>query len=70
MSEPEETRVYECLPGMSPQRAAQYGKRPGKSFHFVLNDVTVKDNRIPPQGFSRAAFAEHLCLPVGAEYRD
>lgn len=64
------TRVYECLPGMSDAQAARYGKQPGKSFHFVLNDVIVKDNRIPPQGFSNEAFSEHLCAPIGAEYAD
>ena len=29
-----------------------------------------KDNRIPPEGFSNSAFAEHLCAPVGAVYAD
>ena len=64
------TRVYENLPGMSSEQAAKHGKQPGKSFHFVLNDVIVKDNRIPPRGFTNAAFAEHLCQPIGATYAD
>ncbi|RMF85713.1 MAG: hypothetical protein D6744_00960 [Planctomycetota bacterium] len=64
------TRIYECLPGMSAERAAAFGKQPGPSFHFVLNDVIVKDNRIPPVGFANAAFAEHQCAPVGATYAD
>jgi hypothetical protein len=50
--------------------AAKHGKKPGPSFHFVLNDRIAKDNRIPPEGFKNAAFAEHLCEPVGAEYAD
>ncbi len=68
--DPESTRVYECLPGISEKQAARYGKKPGKSFHFVLNDVILKDNRIPPKGFQNARFAEHLCQPVGAIYAD
>ena len=66
----ETTRVYECKPGLSPAQAAKFQKIPGDSFHFVLNDITVKDNRIPPRGFKRSAFAEHLCAPVGADYAD
>jgi len=68
--EPEGTTVYECLPGMSTEQAKKYNKTPGKSFHFVLNDMIVKDNRIPPEGFSHAAFKEHLSAPVGATYGD
>ena len=36
----------------------------------MLNDITVKDNRIPPRGFRNSAFAEHMCRPVGATYAD
>jgi hypothetical protein len=68
--DPEATRVYECLPGLSEAQARKYGKSPGKSFFFILNDVIVKDNRIPPEGFANAAFAERLCGPVGARYAD
>jgi hypothetical protein len=62
--DPEWTRVYECLPGISPAQAAKCGHPPGPSLHFVLNDVTAKDNRIPPRGFQQRAFAEHLAAPV------
>jgi hypothetical protein len=68
--DPDGTRVYECKPGLSPTQAQKYGKATGSSFHFVLNDVTVKDNRIPPRGFKKSAFAEHLAAPVGADYAD
>ncbi len=68
--DPERTRVYECKPGLSKAQAEKFKKAEGPSFHFVLNDITVKDNRIPPRGFKRAAFAEHLCAPVGADYAD
>jgi hypothetical protein len=64
------TRVYECKMGLSEAQAAATGVPAGPSFHFVLNDVVVKDNRIPPSGFTNDAFASHLCRPVGAEYAD
>ncbi len=68
--DPDKTHVYECLPGLSPAQAAKHKKQPGPSFHFILNDVTIKDNRIPPKGFKNAAFTEHHCAPVGAAYAD
>jgi hypothetical protein len=68
--DPEKTRVYECLPGLSAAAAERFHKRPGASFHFILNDMIVKDNRIPPRGYTRAAFATHLGAPVGADYAD
>jgi hypothetical protein len=36
----------------------------------VINDIIVKDNRIPPKGFKNELFAEHLSAPIGAEYDD
>ncbi len=68
--DPEQTQVYECLPAISEAQAKKYGKKPGKSFHFVLNDIIAKDNRIPPKGFKNSSFAEHLSAPVGAVYAD
>ncbi|MFC1764979.1 multiheme c-type cytochrome [Planctomycetota bacterium] len=68
--DPDQTTVYECLPGISPAQAAKFDKAPGKSFHFVLNDVILKDNRIPPRGFKNETFAAHLSQPVGATYAD
>ena len=68
--DPGGTRVYECKPGLSPAQAQKYGKPPGPSFHFILNDRTIKDNRIPPRGFKQSAFAERLAAPVGAAYVD
>ena len=68
--DPEQTRVYECLPAISEAQAARYGKKAGKSFHFVLNDIIAKDNRIPPKGFKNSTFKEHLSDPVDAVYED
>lgn len=65
-----DTMVYECLPGMSDKQAKKYEKKPGKSFHFVLNDIITRDTRIPPKGFDNDRFAERGCAPVGIEYDD
>lgn len=68
--DPEEARVYEIMPAMSEKQAKKFGKKPGKSFHFILNDIIAQDTRIPPKGFKNAAFAKHLSAPVGATYAD
>ena len=68
--DPESTRVYECKPGISKEQGAKYGKADGPSFHFILNDIITKDNRIPPRGFGKDAFKVHLATPVGATYAD
>ncbi|MCL4261830.1 MAG: hypothetical protein KJ069_01375 [Anaerolineae bacterium] len=57
-------QVYESKHGLTPDLAAQLGLPSGESFHFALNNIIVKDNRIPPRGFDYAAFAT-----VGAEPR-
>ncbi|MFC1794885.1 hypothetical protein ACFL3Q_15020 [Planctomycetota bacterium] len=68
--DPEQTRVYEILFAISETQAKKYNVKPGKSFHSVLNDTILKDNRIPPEGFNNAAFREHLSQPIGATYAD
>lgn len=68
--DPDKTRVYEILFGISEAQGKKYRKKPGKSFHSVLNDTIIKDNRIPPEGFSNSKFAEHLSKPVGTTYAD
>jgi PKD repeat protein len=40
------------------------------SFHFVLNDTIYKDNRIPPRGFTNAAFELIQSPPIGYSYAD
>ncbi|MFP4346308.1 MAG: PQQ-dependent sugar dehydrogenase, partial [Anaerolineales bacterium] len=63
-------KVYEVKQGMTPELAELLGKRAGASFHFVLNNTVVKDNRIPPRGYTQAAFDEPGLRPVGAGYAD
>jgi hypothetical protein len=66
----EHAKVYEIKPGLSEALAAQLGLPAGPSFHFVLNDTITFDNRIPPRGFTNAAFEEIQSAPVGYSYAD
>jgi hypothetical protein len=63
-------RVWETQQGISPALAPVVGLPAGKSFHLVLNNVRLKDNRIPPRGFTNAAFEAVDAEPVGATYAD
>lgn len=63
-------QIYESLQGITPAWANTLSNTyslpitAGESFHFVLNNVVIKDNRIPPRGFNYTAF-----LAAGAEPR-
>jgi len=63
-------KVYEAKPGLDGVTAPLVGAPEGPSFHFVLNNKIHKDTRIPPQGFTNAAFATFGGSPVGATYAD
>jgi len=62
--------VWEAAQGIDAAVASATGLPAGKSFHLVLNNVVLKDNRIPPRGFSNAAFEAFGGEPVGASYAD
>lgn len=66
----DDTKVYEVNMGIDDVVAQLTGLPPGESFHFVLNNVILKDNRIPPRGFTNAAFAAVQAVPVAASYSD
>jgi hypothetical protein len=63
-------KVYEAKQGITPELAAVVGLDPGPSFHFALNNTTYKDNRIPPRGYTEAAYDRPGMRPVGATYAD
>jgi hypothetical protein len=65
-----DTKVYEAKLGPDAAIAALAGLPEEPSFHFALNNKYYKDNRIPPRGFTNAAFALVQALPVGAGYAD
>jgi hypothetical protein len=68
----EGTKIYEAKLGMSQEvaTAAGEGYQAGESFHFALNNVVIKDNRIPPRGFTNANFATIQSPPVAYTYND
>jgi len=74
--EEDDTKIYEAKLGISPEVAAIANANEtgtyeaGESFHFVLNNVVVKDNRIPPRGFTNANFEAIQAAPVGYSYAD
>jgi hypothetical protein len=47
--------------------AAQPADSSHKTFHFVLNNTIVKDNRIPPYGFDYEEARKRNALPVPAD---
>ncbi|MFM9996464.1 MAG: hypothetical protein ACKVU4_11770 [Phycisphaerales bacterium] len=65
-----DTKVYEAKLGLDAAMAQLSGVPQGESFHFVLNNVWLKDNRIPPMGFTNAGFAQVQAAPVGYAYAD
>lgn len=64
------TKVYEARYGIDAATATATNLPQGESFHLVLNNQTLKDNRIPPRGFTNSAFAAIQASPVAASYAD
>lgn len=63
-------KVYEVEQGLTPELAELVGMEAGPTFHFALNNTTIKDNRIPPRGYTVAAFDRPGLRPVGVTYAD
>ena len=61
-------KIYEAKHGLTGDLAALLEVTAGESFHFVLNNTVVKDNRIPPRGFTQKALDKRGLEPVGASY--
>lgn len=70
LPEDPQLKVYEIHPGLTAGLAGALGLPAGPSFHFVLNDTVYFDNRIPPRGFTNAAFEEIQSPPVAHPYAD
>ena len=70
LTEDSSIKVYEVKQGLTPEMAAFVGLDTGPTFHFALNNTTIKDNRIPPRGYTVAAFDQVGMRPVGADYED
>jgi len=65
-----DTKVYEAKLGISAALAPIIGRPAGESFHFVLNNEYLKDNRIPPMGFNNTDFDAVQAAPVAYTYAD
>jgi hypothetical protein len=70
LSHDSEVKIYEIKPGMDGNVAPLLGVPPGPSFHFTLNNKVFKDNRIPPIGFTNAAYEDFGGAPVDYSYDD
>ena len=65
-----DTKVYAVEMGFDASIAGLTGLAAGPSFHLVLNNTIEMDNRIPPRGFTNAAFDAVHIAPVGYSYAD
>ena len=65
-----DTKVYEAKLGVDSAVSAATGIPEGESFHFAVNNVWIKDNRIPPRGFTNAGFESVQAAPVAHTYLD
>ena len=63
-----DTTVYEVKHGLDATQAAATGVPMGESFHFVLNNEILLDNRIPPRGFDLSDFTVAQAEPVNYVY--
>jgi len=70
LSHDSQVKIYELHAGLSPALAGALGMPAGPSFHFVLSDSIFLDNRVPPRGFTNAAFAAIQSPPVAHSYAD
>lgn len=64
------TIVYEMAVALSAEAAAATGQAPGRTTHMALADTIDKDTRIPPRGFTNAAFVAGGAPAVGRHYAD
>ena len=65
-----DTKVYHAAHAIDETVAKQVHLPPGTKFHLVLNNVVLFDNRIPPRGFTNAAFDAFGSGAVGYTYAD
>ncbi|MCE2883286.1 MAG: hypothetical protein LW806_00095 [Planctomycetaceae bacterium] len=65
-----DTKVYQAKQGITPAVAKLTGLAAGPGFHLALANKVFSDNRIPPRGFTNAAFNAIGSGPVGYKYAD
>jgi hypothetical protein len=64
------TKVWEAVHTIDAAVGLAAGLPAGTPFHLALNNVVAFDNRIPPRGFTNAAFQAIGAAPVGQTYAD
>jgi Cytochrome c554 and c-prime len=64
------TKIYEVRQVVTADVAAASGLAVGTPLHLVLNGHVAADNRIPPRGFTNAAYDAFGGAPVDATYAD
>src|SRR6185369_8950928 len=64
------TKIYEVRQVIAHDVKDATGHDEGTQFHLVLNGAIAFDDRIPPRGFSNAAFQAFGAAPVGVTYAD
>lgn len=65
-----DTKVYQRFHGIDPTVSGLTGVPAGQSFHLVLNNVVISDNRIPPMGFTNTAADAVQSGAIGHTYAD
>lgn len=65
-----DTKVWEAHLGITQAVADAVGLPAGETHHLVLANTILFDNRIPPKGFTNAAYQAIRAAPVGATYAD
>lgn len=63
LTQDSDLKLYESNQGLTADWAATLGLPEGKSFHFMLNNGIVSDNRIPPRGYDFADYAAAGAAP-------
>lgn len=66
----QDTTVFEAKLGLDAAMAQTTGLPAGESFHFILNNSVLKDNRIPPRGFTQSGFQAVQSEPVGESFKE
>ncbi|MFZ9915983.1 MAG: dockerin type I domain-containing protein [Phycisphaerales bacterium] len=65
-----DTKVYEAKHGITSAISKLTGIPAGINFHLALANKKFLDNRIPPRGFTNAAYQAIGAAPVGYSYAD
>ena len=64
------TKVYEARHAIDEAVAKQTGLPLHTEYHFALSNTILKDNRIPPVGFTNKGFESVQAEPIGYAYAD